>query len=478
MRSLTWKLMLGFLVVCLVEAVLVVIFARRATEREFDQYVRERVQGVLVVQLENYFAQEGSWATLEERSWEGLRERSWGRGRRSNRGERANRDEGANRDEWANRGESRGRRSRYEPLFALVNQERQVVLPAGDLHSGDAVAAELVAQGRALEVDGQVVGTIVRVESDRSFSPGEKRYLARTYQVLLYALVGSLAIALFLGAVLARTFTRPLQQLKGATDILGQGQLGHQVPVRSKDELGQLTAAFNRMSADLQRLNGLRRQMTADIAHELRTPLTTLSGYLEAMRDGVLEPEPQRLEMMYGEVSQLNHLVDDLRTLALADAGELSLQTQSVEVGQLLNGKIAAFTQRAAAKDVKLAIDGKAEYRCLADPVRLEQVLDNLLDNALRHTPAGGSVSLRAGAREEMVEICVADTGPGIPPEDLAHIFERFYQVDKVRAQGEGNSGLGLAIARSLVEAQGGRLEVESRVGGGTVFVIALSVID
>ena len=457
MRSLTWKLMLGFLVVCLVEAVLIVVFARWATEREFDQFVRERFQGDFAAQLESYYQQEQSWGALRERSWEGLRGHfggGWGR--------------------RENRGGGRGRRERYVPLFTLADGRGRVVLPAGGWKAGDQVEADLLDQGRALEVDGRVVGTVVRAKISRPFSPGEKRYLARTYRVLLYALVGSLAIALLLGAVFARTFTRPLQQLKGATDILGQGRLGYQVPVRSKDELGQLTQAFNRMSADLERLNGLRRQMTADIAHELRTPLTTLSGYLEAMRDGVLAPQPQRLEMMYGEVSQLNHLVDDLRTLALADAGELSLQPQPLPVGELLARTQAAFAHRAGENEVRIAIEEAADIYCLADPVRLEQVLDNLLDNALRHTPAGGVVALGARVREDGAEIRVSDTGPGIDPQDLPHIFERFYQVDKARLQGEGTSGLGLAIARSLVEANKGRMEVESPPGRGTTFSVFL----
>ena len=236
------------------------------------------------------------------------------------------------------------------------------------------------------------------------------------------------------------------------------------------DEIGQLAESFNRMSAEVARVQEQRRQMTADIAHDLRTPLTVVSGYIESMRDGVLAPTPERLDLIYAEMERLQHLVGDLRMLSQADAGELSLNLQTLSPRSLLERVAAVFAHQAVQQKIRLSVDAAETLPQLRlDDARMMQVLDNLVSNAFRYTPAGGEIILSADAAGGKVRLKVADTGTGIPPQELPHIFERFHRVDKSRHSETGESGLGLAIVRALVEAQGGRVWAELAMGGGTV---------
>jgi signal transduction histidine kinase len=227
------------------------------------------------------------------------------------------------------------------------------------------------------------------------------------------------------------------------------------------------------MSADLVRANALRRQMTADIAHDLRNPLTVVAGYLESMRDGVLKPSPARFETMYQETRHLQHLVQDLRTLSLSDAGELSLNCQPTSPEELLDRIAAVYQQHAAQQGIKLSVEAEPNLPQInVDPERMVQVLNNLLDNALRYTPSGGHIILSARAQADVVQLMVTDTGSGIAPKDLPHVFDRFYRADTSRHQTKGESGLGLAIAKSITEAHGASIAVQSAQGTGTTFTM------
>jgi signal transduction histidine kinase len=235
-----------------------------------------------------------------------------------------------------------------------------------------------------------------------------------------------------------------------------------------------LAESFNQMSAELAHSTELRRRMTADIAHDLRSPLSVILGYTEALSDGKLEPTSEILRVMHTEARHLNHLIDDLKTLSLADAGELPLVLQNVSPGDLLQR--AADSQRVLASQKGIHLEthlpaGLPEIR--VDVERMAQVLGNLTNNSLRYTPAGGKITLSARAEAGRVHLAVSDTGAGISPEDLPFVFERSFRGDKARQQVEGSeSGLGLAIAKSLVEAQGGVISVTSQEGKGTTFTI------
>jgi signal transduction histidine kinase len=277
-----------------------------------------------------------------------------------------------------------------------------------------------------------------------------------------------------LGIILARTISHPVQELTAATKALAGGDLGHQVPVRTGDEIGQLAQSFNQMSADLAHSNQLRRQMTADIAHDLRTPLSVILGYSEALADGKLPGAPETYTAMHVQAQHLNRLIDDLRTLSLADAGQLSLMRRPVDPQGLLEHTALAYLPAAESRGIAISVEGEAVKPVSVDPDRMLQVLGNLVGNALRHTPDGGRVILSTARANGYVLLRVQDNGPGIPAADLPHIFDRFYRGDKARS--DSASGLGLAIARSLIEAHDGRIAAENAPGGGALFTLSLPI--
>ncbi|MEZ4641090.1 MAG: HAMP domain-containing sensor histidine kinase, partial [Caldilineaceae bacterium] len=307
-------------------------------------------------------------------------------------------------------------------------------------------------------------------------SPEAAFLVSMRWSILIGSAV-ALVVALIVGIFLARTLTRPLSELTAATRALAQGALGQQVPVRSNDELGELATSFNHMSADLAASVRQRRQMTADIAHDLRTPLSVILGYTEALSDGKIPGSPEIFQVVHGEAQHLQRLIEDLRLLSLADAGELSLNRQTLTPYSVLERSVIAHAVRALDKSIDLRLDAPSDLPELsADPERLAQVFGNLVSNAIRHTPHNGQIVLSATHAADEVQLHVTDTGAGIAAEDLPFIFDRFYRADSSRTQMTGESGLGLAIARSLVEAHGGRISVDSTVGVGTTFTVALPV--
>ena len=449
MRSLALKLTLAFLLVSLTVTALVAFFARRSTVAEFDRYVWNQAESEFVVDATVYYQTNGSWTGVAE--YFDLQAQA--------------------------RSQQPGNTHRPPPPpFLLVDQDGSVLIAPPPYSPGDQIADSELEQGITIEIEGRIVGTVLATGTPPDRDPMEDRYLARTNQALLKASLGTAGIALFLGILLARMLTRPLRELTAASRAIARGELGQQVPVRSQDELGELAASFNQMSADLARANQLRRQMTADIAHDLRTPLMVITGYLESLRDGVLKPSPARFEVMYNEAQQLTRLVEDLRTLSLADAGVLTLNRLPVSPQELLERSAAAFWHRAEQQGIALQVQvdpGLPEIH--VDPERMALALGNLVSNALRHTPEGGQIVLSAHRRADAVLLTVQDNGEGIAPEVLPHIFDRFYRGDASRQQQNGESGLGLAIVKSLVEAHGGRISaVSAGVGCGSTFSIYL----
>jgi signal transduction histidine kinase len=322
---------------------------------------------------------------------------------------------------------------------------------------------------------GQVIAIVLTPTNNPVRTVAEDRFLQLTEQALAGAGAIMIAVALGHGLVFARRITRPVQELTVAAQGIAAGDLGRQVPVRSRDELGVLAGAFNHMSSDLARATGLRRQMTADIAHDLRTPLTVIGGYLEALRDGVLPPTQARFTALHEETQLLLHLVEDLHTLSLADAGELPLLAEPVAPAHLLERAADAHRHQAAGQDVVLEVQADGTLPPVrVDEEQMARVLDNLVTNALRYTPAGGRIALGAADTPGGVAITVRDTGSGIAPGELPHVFERFYRADPSRQQATGGSGLGLAIVHSIVTAHGGQVTVASAPGQGTCFTVTL----
>lgn len=274
---------------------------------------------------------------------------------------------------------------------------------------------------------------------------------------------------------LSGNITRPLRQLSQAAEKIRQGHLKQEVPVETQDEVGQLAAVFNQMSAELAANESNRQEFLANIAHELKTPLAVLQGHLESMLDGVEEPEPEKLFSMQEEVMRLTRLVGDLRDLSLAQVHQLELHFQPVDLGEkaeraaellepLLEEKRLHFVKNMAPS---------LPVRQL-DPDRVNQILYNLITNAIRYTHPGTAILLQTEPAGKRVRLIIADEGPGIAPEDLDHIFEQFYRGDKSRNRASGGSGIGLSLAKSFVEAQGGTITARNRKEGGAEFVVEL----
>ncbi|MGC9394903.1 MAG: sensor histidine kinase [Anaerolineae bacterium] len=438
-NSLTLKLTAIVLFISLLSVALVVGFTRYATVWAFDRMLLEQNREAFIAIVTAHYEATETWAGVIQT----LRAQS--------------------EDPFMFRG------------LILVGQDNRVVVPDAHTRIGQLMPPALIARGTPVELDNERIGTLLENAPLPPRRPENERYLAWTNQALLLIAGGVSVAAILLGIFASRNLTRSLRELTAATHSMAQGNLEQTVPVRSQDELGQLAVSFNRMSADLARATTLRRQMTADIAHDLRTPLTVIKGYTEALRDGDLPATQATFETMYREAQHLSGLIDDLRTLSLAEAGELTLNRRPTSPFELLFQAQAAYLPQAQEAGVTVHIEADDAIPDIAiDPERIARVLGNLIVNALRYTGDGGHITLHARTHPNGVLLRVSDTGTGIPPEDLPHIFDRFYRGDAARQSENGESGLGLAIAKSLVEAHGGAIAVRSIPGQETTFEIFL----
>jgi signal transduction histidine kinase len=292
---------------------------------------------------------------------------------------------------------------------------------------------------------------------------------------------GSLAIviALLLTFVLSRRMTSPIGALARAARRLGRGDLSQRVQLRGEGEVAALAQAFNTMATDLEHDEQLRRNLVADVAHELRTPLSNIQGYLEAIRDRVMKPNAATIRSLNEEVALLSRLVNELQDLSLAEAGELKLVYQAEDITKLVKQAVTPWQPQLAAKEISLSLDLPDNLPPVnIDWQQVNQVLHNLLENAVAYTHKGGTINVAAAKQGDWVEVSVSDTGEGIPAEDLPNIFERFYRVDKSRARVTGGGGLGLTIAKRLVEAHGGTIKVQSKLGKGSRFSFTIPIAE
>jgi two-component system sensor histidine kinase BaeS len=450
MRSLASKLTLAFLAVGVLGIVLFAVLVGVRSRVEFARFLSSRDQAFFTDVLGNFYSERGDWEGLEQ----SLAMRPL---------------------------------ANVFPREAVVTNDQGVVIVGSDRYRrGETLTRRDLERAVRLVVDGAAVGYMLFEPRGApmsgpppSFANVEEAFMRRVlWAAVASALLTALA-ALVVGGVLARTLTRPVSELTEATRALAAGDLNHVVTVHSHDEIGELAESFNTMSADLARASVLRKQMTADLAHDLRTPLTILGGYAEGLKDGRIQGSPVLFDLMHGEVIHLQRLVDDLRTLSLADTGELSLNTRLVDPAALLERTALAYLMPAEEQGLTLRVDAQEALPSVnVDTDRMTQVFNNLVSNALRHTTSG-EIVLSAQQVDSSVRLAVTDTGAGIPAEDVPFVFDRLYRGDKARSRGnDASSGLGLAIAKAIVEAHGGTIAVESTVGEGSTFTVRLPVAE
>ena len=364
-RSITFRLVLAFVTVSMISTLLVVLFTRWRSREEFRSFLIDQNRPSIVVTFSDYYQQHGSWAGIAN----------------------------------ANLTPPQQSPNPQPPFdkgpFTLVDVNGRVLLAGEGYQTGTIIPPSSFSNGIPLKSDNTTVGILLINRPVYHISPPGSTFLDRiNLQILLSGLIAT-AIALLLAVFLSRTLTRPIRELTAATQVVSEGNLPQTVPVRSRDELGQLATSFNRMSTDLMRSLNLRRQMTADIAHELRTPISIILGHAEAVHDGVLPASSETFEIVRDEAMRLEHLVDDLRTLSMADAGELKLALRPYPPKKLLQNIQKTYAHQARQKKISLHTKIAADLPELEiDPERMKEVFSNIVENALRYTPQNGSITL------------------------------------------------------------------------------------
>lgn len=357
--------------------------------------------------------------------------------------------------------------------FMLADASGVIVYGA---RAGTTLTPAEQADAAPIRVNGAVAGYLALVSPGRGIlDQAQQAFLDELRANIVVAALAAGGLAAVLGLAVSRALTRPLAELTRGARAFAARNWAHRVRPNGPQEIAELAGAFNDMAESLQREERLRRDMVADIAHELRTPVAIIQGNLRAMLDGVYPLERSEIATIHDETLLLNRLIDDLRELALMEAGQLTLNTQTVDVAASARAAVERFTPLADARGIRLDITSAAPaLYARADPDRLAQILRNLLSNALRYTPAGGQVTLGVAQTSRGIEVSVSDTGPGMTAEEAARVFDRFYRGDRSRARESGGSGLGLAIARSLAQAMGGEIGVDSAPGRGSRFWFTL----
>jgi two-component system OmpR family sensor kinase/two-component system sensor histidine kinase BaeS len=440
-----WVQLAGaFTLVVLAVVLTATLLAQAQVTNQVRQYAQQERYRTLAADLAAYYARTGSWEGVASV----LQQPGGGRGS----------------------GMGRGRQAGRSPLV--------VTDPAGTVVASSTGEAAVLPDALTIPiaVEGEVVGILHADQMGHanmySLSPGVAQ--------MLTAVTGSLWLAgglaslggMLLSILLARSIAAPLRNVAQAAHRIAAGNLGQQVQPSGSREVADVAAAFNQMSASLQQAEQARRNLLADVAHELRTPISVLQGNLRAILDEVYPLSRQEIATLYDQVLLLNRLVTDVRDLAQAEVGQLRINQQPTDVAALATRLAMLFADVGAAQGVTVTTSGPDSLPPVqADPERMQQVLSNLLTNALRHTSAGGTITVEVLEQEGGITVAVRDTGSGIAPEDLPSVFERYWH----NAPGSGHSsGLGLAIARQLVLAQGGQIGVESKLGRGSRFWVRL----
>ncbi len=449
------RLILSFSLIVFVTIASVALIARQSTAEEVDRFVgRGGLFGLdsLVIRLESYYQTHDSWSGVES----------------------ILKTPGIHGAESPGEG-SPGGNPRTQ--FQLVDTEGDIIFNTLSGNNSTHLTQAQLERAVVLKVNDQLVGYL-RVEGGMNISPEAQNLLVeRINATALSAALIAGGISLVLALILATQLLRPIQDLTQAASHLAHGDLSYRAPVRGKDELSALAQTFNHMASSLEQAEESRRALTADIAHELRTPLAVQRAHLEALQDGIYDLTLENLTAIVEQNFFLEHMVDDLRTLALADAGQLKMICAPTDFSALVSRIAQRFLPGAGSRSIDLVLPPSGTCSLISlDPQRVEQIINNLLSNALRYTPEHEAITLSLHCTNEVAELSVRDRGPGIPPGALQHIFERFYKTDKSRLRSESGTGLGLSIARKIAQAHGGDLKAANHPEGGAVFTLTFPI--
>jgi len=471
MRGLLAKILLAMVISVTVALIVVFLITRVSLQRGLVNYIenQEAVQlQKIAPELAELYQQEGGWGVLR------------GRPLRWNRQLRLTRPHPGMVDGAFNPPPRRPpRRDESRPPFPerLQFLKRLFLLDGQKSHVVGAITSEK-GQYRleAVEVAGEVVGWIGFVPLRAELPWTAQRFLRNQARMLVASLVIALLLAGIVGFLLARHLSHPVRELAGEVAALTRGEYGVRAEVRTRDEIGALGKDVNRLAETLEKNRTARRRWMADIAHELRTPVAILKGEIEAIEDGVRPIDEKALTSLNEETGRLARLVDDLQTLALSDAGALSIHKEELDFSSLVRQAAAAFSGRLAARGIELKMQVTDEIKLCGDAHRLRQLLDNLLENSCRYVEQGGKVRLVLVADGDTVQFRVEDSGPGLKTAEVEQLFRRFYRVEASRSRSTGGSGLGLAICRNIVEVHQGNITADHSSLGGLVIRVELPV--
>ncbi|MBA4383856.1 MAG: hypothetical protein C0410_03910 [Anaerolinea sp.] len=443
-KSLKGKLIFSYLAVALISVLIISIFIRINSSQSLMNLVSDQQTALLEEEVQNYYESQNSlegfydyYLQIGEYSGSVLPSDS---------------------------NEPPPQSHEFRGIDGLVDTNYKALVPIFGYDVGQTLPEQKLRDAIPVKVDGDTIAWILPDKKHEfNLNPQEELFLVRVTSAIGMAALAGVIVAVAMGILLANGIVKPIRRLTKASKSLAKGELRQQVPVTSKDEIGQLTITFNQMSDDLATADEQRKRLTADITHDLSTPLQVIAGYMEMLEEKDITLSPERIEIIKAEIEHLRRLVGDLTTLTQVEARTLEMQLQPISPVALLRHVHQIYEPIASRKSITLIMDAKdLNSEIFVDEGRMQQVLKNLIENALRYTPSGGKIKLNATTNLKLVEITVADNGAGIEADDLPFVFDRFYQADKTRGANRGKMGLGLAICKALVLSQNGKITAES----------------
>ncbi|MFB6291471.1 MAG: ATP-binding protein [Candidatus Bipolaricaulia bacterium] len=439
--SLRLKLLASFFLVIAIAVGTIAYIASNSAINQFDRYVSrdqaERYQR-LALTFSNYYRYMGSWEDVSELT---------------NKVSKM-----------------------YSERIVLTGPSGEVIGDTASKLEGKKIASDWARRKVTLSLGDFSIGKIYIKSQKRS--PLQKTFINSVNKSVLTGGIIAAIVGIVLALLFSRNILKPIRELTQATKKMQRGDLDQRVEKTSGGEIGKLGESFNELARRLKEQKTLREEMVSDVAHELRNPLSNIQGYLEGLKEEMIEPTKQVFESLHQQSLVLNRLVNDLRDVNRAKAGKLNLDRKQVVLEDIITREAKALKARAKEKGIELNQDLEGPNFLKADPKRISQVVRNLIDNAITHTPEEGEVTVKTRSSSGEVVTTVSDDGTGIPEEDLPYIFDRFYRVDKSRSRGTGGTGLGLTIAKEIVESHGGEITAKSSKGKGSTFKFTLPLTE